>query len=98
MGMTGQPGNVRLTGTITIPLDRQAVLVPLLDNHIALTRGEPGCIYFDVTQDPDTPEVFHVSELFTDETAFAAHQANGAARPWGPASADLVRDFHKVTL
>lgn len=98
MGMTGQPGNVRLTGTITIPLARQAALVPLLDEHIALTRAEPGCITFEVTQDPDTPEVFHVSELFTDEPAFAAHQANGAARPWGPASADLSRNFQRETL
>ena len=98
MGMTGEAGNVRLTGTIKIPLDQQASLVPLLNEHIALTRAEPGCIYFDVTQDPDTPEVFHVSELFTDEAAFTAHQANGAARPWGPASAGLTRDFHKVTL
>lgn len=98
MGMTGEPGNVRLTGTITIPVDQQAVLVPLLDEHVVLTRAEPGCLYFEVTQDAQTPEVFHVSELFTDEPAFAAHQANGAARPWGPASAGLARDFHKVTL
>ncbi|MCG3266228.1 putative quinol monooxygenase [Yoonia sp. I 8.24] len=98
MGITGKAGNVRLTGTIAIPADQLEQLVPLLEQHIALTRAEPGCLHFEVIQDAETPELFHVSELFTDEAAFAAHQANGAARPWGPASKDLVRDFHKETL
>jgi quinol monooxygenase YgiN len=98
VGITGQAGNVRLTGTITIPADQLEQLVPLLEQHIRLTRQEPGCLHFDVVQDAETPELFHVSELFTDEIAFAAHQADGAARPWGPASKDLTRNFHKETL
>ncbi|WP_394182080.1 putative quinol monooxygenase [Yoonia maritima] len=98
MGIMGKPGNVRLTGTIVIPADQLEDLVPLLEEHIVLTRQEPGCLHFDVTQDAETPELFHVSELFTCEDAFAAHQKNGAARRWGPASANLSRDFHKETL
>lgn len=95
MGMTGQ---IQLTGTITIPLDAQAQLVPLLDDHIAQTRQEPGCLKFEVTQDAGDLALFHVNELFSDEASFAQHQTLGAARPWGTASADLVRDFQKVTL
>jgi putative acetyltransferase len=98
MGITGSPGQVRLTGTIIMPHDQQARLLPLLQNHIALTRQEPGCLHFDVTQDDKAPETFHVSELFSDEGAFAQHQQNGAARPWGSASANLIRDFHKQVL
>lgn len=98
MTIDGKPGQVRLTGTITIPQEKQTQLVPLLQEHIALTRQEPGCLHFDVTQDNTAPDVFHVAELFTDEAAFSAHQANGAARAWGPASADLERDFHKEVL
>lgn len=98
MTQHGKPGQVRLTGTITIPREQQAQLVPLLEEHIALTRQEPGCLHFDVTQDSSAPEVFHVAELFTDEAAFSAHQANGAARRWGPASANLARDFHKEVI
>lgn len=96
--MTGTAGNVRLVGVITIPVDRQAALVPLLDAHTALTRAEAGCLHFDVKQDSESPTLFHVSELFVDDAAFAVHQAEGAARAWGPASADLVRDFHKEIL
>ena len=98
MGITGQPGNVRLTGTITIPVAQHGQVLPLLNDHIMQTRAEAGCLHFDVTQDAETPELFHVSELFTDEAAFSAHQENGAARPWGPASKDLIRDFHKELL
>lgn len=98
MGITGKSGNVRLTGTIVIPENQHDLLVPLLEQHIALTRAEAGCLHFDVTQDTQNPEIFHVRELFTDAAAFAAHQENGATRPWGPASKDLIRDFHKETL
>lgn len=98
MTLEGKPGQVRLIGTIIIPQNQQTQLVPLLHEHIALTRQEPGCLHFDVTQDDSSPEVFHVAELFTDEAAFSAHQANGAARAWGPASAALARDFHKEVL
>lgn len=98
MGMTGKPGNVQLLGTITIPVTQHEALIPLLEEHIRLTRAEPGCLHFDVTQDAETPELFHVSELFTDATAFNAHQTNGAKRAWGSASAGLVRNFRKETL
>ncbi|KJZ20113.1 putative quinol monooxygenase [Loktanella sp. S4079] len=94
----GKPGNIRLTGTIVIPMDQLEELVPLLEEHIILTRKEPGCLHFDVTQDAETPELFHVSELFIDACAFDAHQRKGAQRRWGAASADLDRDFHKETL
>ncbi|SFR40082.1 Quinol monooxygenase YgiN [Yoonia tamlensis] len=98
MGIAGKSGNVRLTGTITIPVAQIADLQPLLEEHIALTRAEPGCLHFDVTQDAKTPALFHVSELFTDANAFDAHQAAGRARAWGPASAGLTRDFCKEIL
>ncbi|WP_341365744.1 putative quinol monooxygenase [Yoonia sp. BS5-3] len=98
MGITAKPGMVALTGTIIIPKDMQADLLPLLEEHKALTRQEPGCLKFDVAPDADDPTLFHVDELFKDEAAFAHHQSAGAARPWGPASKELMRNFNKRLL
>lgn len=89
-------GRVRLTGTIIIPVDEQAQLVPLLDEHTRLTRQEPGCLEFSVEQDAERREVFHVRELFESEAAFAHHQARGGASPWGRQSGHLARDFEKA--
>lgn len=82
-----------LTGTLRIPKDLQSELLPLLDDHIAATRDEPGCRSFDVTQDKNDPETFHLAEIFDDEDAFAFHQKRGGASPWGIAAKDLERDF-----
>lgn len=98
MDVSPKPGMVLLTGKITIPQRLHDTLLPLLEEHTALTRKEPGCLRFTVTQDQSDPELFHVDECFIDEAAFAQHQAHGAARPWGPASVDLKRDFTKTTV
>ncbi|MHA3913637.1 putative quinol monooxygenase [Halovulum sp. GXIMD14793] len=93
-----ETGQVRLTGTIIIPMEEQAQMQPLLDAHIRLTRQEPGCLLFEVTQDDADPAVFHVSELFEDQAAFDFHQTRGGASPWGQQSGHLVRDFKRELL
>lgn len=95
---TEQKGMIRLNGIITIPLAEQERFKPLLDQHIALTRGEPGCIKFDVTNDEAAPDAFRVSELFTNAAAFDHHQTRTKASEWGLQSGHLKRDFHKEEL
>lgn len=95
MGMTG---NVELTGRITIPAAEHAEMVPLFEEHARLSRGEPGCLRFEVTPDPRNPELFRVSELFVDEAAFEAHGARTRASDWGRRSAHLVRKFDRAVL
>ncbi|SIS64436.1 GNAT family N-acetyltransferase [Paracoccus saliphilus] len=66
----------------------------LLPDHVELSRAEPGCLRFDIWQDDD-PMLWHLSEVFTDADAFAAHQARAGSSEWGRKSADIERDFHK---
>lgn len=87
---------VKLTGTIHIPIDQQDVLLPLLEDHIAASRAETGNLRFDITQDKNSPEVFHLDEEFVDEDAFSHHQTRGSASPWGVKSKDLTRNFTKT--
>lgn len=66
----------------------------LLPDHIRLSREEPGCLHFDLWQDED-PMVWHLSELFVDADAFAAHGQRTEASEWGREGADIGRDFHR---
>jgi quinol monooxygenase YgiN len=90
MGMT------TLTGTLTCTSEAEAELVrTYLPEHIRLSRAEPGCVKFDVTQGDD-PMVWHLDEAFVDAAAFAAHQARTKATIWAEKTAKLIRDFKRV--
>lgn len=66
----------------------------LMPDHAELSRAEPGCLRFDIWQDDD-PLVWHLRELFTDEAAFAAHQARTADSAWGRDSTGIGRDLQR---
>ncbi len=72
-----------------------AVVDLYLDDHIALTRAEPGCLKFEVTPDPKDSNKWHVSEVFESEEAFEAHQTRAKTSEWGQVSAPLERRFKK---
>jgi quinol monooxygenase YgiN len=84
---------VSLHGWIAVPAADLPDLLPLLDEHVRLTRAEPGCLAFAVTPDPADPGRLDVAERFRDRAAFDAHQARTAASPWGAATRHLVRHY-----
>ena len=73
----------------------RAVIDLYLEDHIALTRAEPGCLKFEVTEDARDRNKFHVSEIFDSEDSFAAHQARAKDSEWGKHSEKLERKFSK---
>ncbi|MCB1398269.1 MAG: antibiotic biosynthesis monooxygenase [Rhodobacter sp.] len=83
---------IHLTGKLICADEAQAGIVrTYLPEHIRLTRAEPGCERFEVTQ--AGPLVWDVAERFTDRVAFEAHQARSRDSAWGRASAGIARDF-----
>ena len=72
-----------------------AVVDLYLEDHIALTRAEEGCLKFEVTPDESDSNKWHVSEIFDSEEAFDAHQLRAKASEWGQVSAPLERRFKK---
>lgn len=82
---------IRLTGTMTCPPERAEAVRAALPEHIRLTRAEPGCLQFDVTE--TAPGRFGVSERFADRTAFEAHQARADASAWARVTAGCPRDY-----
>lgn len=86
---------VALTGRLVCAdAGQMMTALSLLPDHIALSRAEPGCLRFDLWQDED-PLVWHLSELFIDADAFAAHGARTADSEWGRESAAIGRDFQR---
>ncbi|MGI3185352.1 putative quinol monooxygenase [Nioella aestuarii] len=84
---------VILTGHIDVPADRMEQIRAGLIDHIRLTRAEPGCISFDVTEDPEVQGRFNVAEEFTTPEAFEAHQIRARASDWARISEGIARSY-----
>lgn len=72
-----------------------AIALEHLPEHVALSRAEPGCLYFSIDQTAD-PMVWQVEELFADAAAFDAHKARVAGAIWSTVSATLRRDIQRI--
>jgi len=61
---------------------------------------EPGCLQFDVVQDPKNPSHFAVYEVYTDQAAIDAHRASAHMAITAKVLPDLVakRDLHLLNL
>lgn len=88
---------VVLTGYILVPESELTAVKNALTHHIELTRQEPGCLVFEVTQEANNPCRFDVYEVFTDQEAFAAHQQRVQASEWGKISVNVER-FYQTTI
>ena len=89
--MSGE--KIFLNGYIMVPADRIEQVRAALPDHIALTRDEPGCLVFEVLEDPDTAGRFNVREVFANQAAFDAHQARTRASDWFGVTQGLPRDY-----
>lgn len=86
---------IALTGRLICQdLGQMMTALDLLPDHVALSREEPGNLRFDLRQDDD-PLIWHLSELFRDAAAFAAHQQRTQASAWGRASGAIFREFQR---
>ncbi|MGV1948049.1 MULTISPECIES: antibiotic biosynthesis monooxygenase [unclassified Agrobacterium] len=96
--MTNRTGAVRLSGFLCCASVQDVQLVEShLPDHIRLTRAEPGCISFEVSQTED-PLIWRVEELFVDRAAFDFHQQRTRASKWFVATSAIPRDYEIVML
>jgi (4S)-4-hydroxy-5-phosphonooxypentane-2,3-dione isomerase len=99
---------VTLKGYIEVPTaDRDRVMAQL-ENHIWLTRAEPGCLKFEVQQrerhqkyseDSENAETgndficFDVEEEFVDRQAYFFHQKRLQGGAWAKATSNAKRSY-----
>ncbi|KJF67243.1 putative quinol monooxygenase [Rhizobium nepotum] len=96
--MTNRTGAVSLSGFLRCASAADVKLVEAhLPDHLRLTRAEPGCISFDVSQ-TDDPLIWRVEELFMDRAAFDLHQQRTRSSEWFAATSAIPRDYNITTL
>lgn len=84
---------IRLTGRLVCESSEELALVTaLLQEHISLTRAEPGCLSFDVVRVSDSM-VWRVEERFIDEAAYRFHQERSSKSEWGRLTLGIARDY-----
>ena len=54
--------------------------------------NEPGCLQFDVAQDPKDPARLVMLEVYKDEAAIKAHQDSAHFKDFRPTISELVAD------
>lgn len=85
---------MRLTGFLRCRTAEEADRVaPHLDEHIRLTRAEPGCLSFEVVRSAADPACFAVSETYVDAAALEAHRVRAAGTVWATVTAGIPRDY-----
>ena len=73
------------------PEQREAFIAAITEDATASVRDEPGCLRFDVMQDNDDPNLFHLTEVYRDEAVFEAHTRTPHLLRWREAS-EVVLD------
>ncbi len=84
---------VTLQGFILVPESDLEIVKRELLNHQRLTREEPGCLIFRVTENVDNPLRFDVYEEFVDKAAFEHHQRRVKASYWGQVTVNVERHY-----
>ena len=85
--------SVTLTGYIEVPPERMDAIREGLKDHIRLTREEPGCLHFEVTENLEIPGRFDVDEAYVDATAFHFHQTRAKSSIWAEISEGIPRHY-----
>ena len=89
---------IRLKGhLICMSEDEARAVHQHLAEHIRLSRAEPGCLSFDVSQ-TDDPMVWDVQESFRTREDFDAHQTRTRQSQWFEATRHILRDFRVEEL
>lgn len=78
------------------PERRADFLSAITENAERTFTDEPGCLHFDVTQDPDDPLHFTFYELYRDEAALDAHRGAAHFAVWRAAADQCVEPGTQV--
>ena len=84
---------IMLSGHILIPSENLEAVLAAMPSHIAASRAEPGCLVFDLNEDPNVPGRFNLYEEFVDGEAFEQHQQRTKSSPWARISKNVKRNY-----
>jgi (4S)-4-hydroxy-5-phosphonooxypentane-2,3-dione isomerase len=84
---------VILKGHIIVPTADLVAVKNELTTHIDLTKLESGCLVFEVSQDSENLNKFHVYEEFTNRESFSSHQDRVGKSRWGSVAVNVERHY-----
>jgi quinol monooxygenase YgiN len=73
---------IRILGFMTVPPGTEQRLLAAVDELVAKTRAEIGCLNYDLHQHLSDSTRFVFYENFTDMAAFESHFAQAHTRAW----------------
>lgn len=85
-----------LKGHILVPEADLDTVKTALTTHIKLTKDEPGNLVFNVIQDEDKLNKFHVYEEFINQAAFESHQQRVKQSHWGVVTTSVERHYEII--
>ena len=88
---------ITLQGQLCVPQSQLEAVKTALEEHTRLTREEPGCIVFEVTQRDRSPLIFDVYEEFTHQEAFDWHQSRVRNSTWSEVTRHTERHYRLST-
>ncbi|WP_225204760.1 putative quinol monooxygenase [Novosphingobium huizhouense] len=76
-------------GTVRVPVENIAAILPAMERVVEATRAEDGCIAYAYAQDMLEPGLIHIAEKWRDRAALSAHFATPHMAAWAAERADL---------
>lgn len=82
-----------IKGFIIVPTVDLLAVKKALISHKELTRNEPGCLMFNITQSEINLNRFDVYEEFINKAAFEQHQTRIKNSTWGKVAANVQMHY-----
>lgn len=82
-----------ISGYVDVPSADRVDFDAALPEHTRLTNLEKGCLYFQVTPDPDIDGRYLVEEAFEDQEAYEAHMARTRTTNWAHITRNITRSY-----
>jgi quinol monooxygenase YgiN len=76
----------------------EAVRSMMTANARAARETEPGCLQFDILEDPADPHIVRFYEVYRDESAFEAHQQTSHFKTWIEKGVPLLKSRKRNTF
>jgi quinol monooxygenase YgiN len=83
-------GKISVIATITVKDGRGDDVIAAFEKGAALLHTEPGTEQYVLHRNQNDPNVFYVTELYTDQAALDVHQSGEVAKALGGALGDVI--------
>jgi quinol monooxygenase YgiN len=83
-------GKISVIATITVKDGRGDDVIAAFEKGAALLHTEPGTEQYVLHRNQNDPNVFYVTELYTDQAALDVHQSGEVAKALGGALGDAI--------